>query len=211
MFDLFKSNTGVDLIKESGNLSTISSNASNTMISAAFDTINFTGLAQSSSNSSFTQMGSTITFTPKISGKHKFDIYFDQNSSGAEGGRGYKYAIVNGDNTQSPYGITLAGQIAGTSFDPSDSTQVAQLYLHEPEDNIQVGVDIIETGTGTILDQAYTGGKGAMFWMDFFLTASVYLTAGTSYSMKFYYVNYTESNPNTMDITVGYNVYTVAP
>jgi len=207
VFDLFSSNTGYDLVSQAGNLNTITSNTNNVMISAASGKFTVSGLGQSSSNSSFSQMGSTITFTPKISGSYKVDVIIDQNTSGANGGRGCKYAIVNGDNTQSPYGITVAGVTAGTSFDPSQTAQVAQLYLQEPEDNIQASFGIYSSIGGYLAGSA-SGGSGAQYWNDFALTDRLDLVAGDTYSIKFFYVNWTESAP-TSDISfdVGYNIY----
>jgi hypothetical protein len=200
MFKQFESNTGRD----------IRTSINNTMISAASGQFTDT-VAQSTSNSSTRQLGSTITFTAPYTGTYKFDVLADQNTSGARGGRGQGYSIVNATNDESPKGITLAGEFAGTSFDPSDVAQVAQLYLFEPEDKIQVGFITFINGTSTQVTKATSGGVGAQYWMDFIMSNTAVLTGGVSYDLYFYAINWTRSNPTaSANFDVGYNVYTVS-
>jgi hypothetical protein len=200
MFKQFESNTGRD----------IRTSIKNTMISAVSGQFNGT-VSQTASNSSFNTLGSTITFTAPYTGTYKMDVLVDQNSSGARGGRGTSYFINNFERDMYAVGISDIGQFAGNTFDPSDSSHVTYLFHYEPEDKIQVVVDLCLTSTGAVISTAGSGGKGIQSWMDFALSNTASLTSGVSYDLKFYALNWTESNPTySADFDVGYNVYTIS-
>jgi hypothetical protein len=74
VFDLLEQETGSDL------------RAGATFVAADVGTVTST-VTQSSSTSNYKPLGST-TFTPGVTGAYKGDVIFDQNTSGARGGRG---------------------------------------------------------------------------------------------------------------------------
>lgn len=210
MFKTFKGNTGYDIAGNAGNLKTLTNNITNVMISAASGQFTESGIAQSSSNTASAFMGSTITFTPPVTGTYKIDVLADQNSSGARGGRGRNYGIVNNLNNASPVGITNSGVVAGAAFDPSVAGQTTELYLFEPEDKIAVGFILYYTANSTVVASAGSGGVGAQSWMDFFMSNTATLSSTTSYDLTFTVSNWTRSNPSaTASFDVGYNVYTI--
>ena len=86
VFDVFNANTGYDIRQEAGNIQSTVTTVSypGLMISAISGYQTTSGLAQTAA----AQMGSTVTFTPPFNGTYKVDVIFDQNASGAKGGRG---------------------------------------------------------------------------------------------------------------------------
>jgi hypothetical protein len=212
MFKTFKGNTGYDIAGNAGNIKTLTNNIKNVMISAASGSQNTTGLTQQASNSAPSSfMGTTVTFTPPVSGTYKLDVLVDQNYSGAEGGRGRSYAIVNNLNNASPVGITNSGVVAGAAFDPSVAGQTTELYLFEKEDIINVGFSLRYSANSATVCTATSGGVGATGWMDFALTNTAVLSSSISYDLKFAYFAYTRSNPSaTAGFDIGYNVYTIS-
>lgn len=82
----------------------------------------------------------------------------------------------------------------------------------EARDTIAVSFQISDHSTGTIIADSTSGGRGAIFWQDFALTALFDLTANVLYDIKFFYIQNTESNPtySTASFDISYNVMTIA-
>ena len=82
----------------------------------------------------------------------------------------------------------------------------------EDEDLVTVAFDLIDNVTSTVVSTSGSGGPGAFYWTDFVITGVTSLVAGRSYTLKFFYKAYTESNPSTTaSFDISYNVYTISP
>ena len=160
VFDLFKEETGSDLLDPNSHI----------MISASTGRETGISIDQSTSNGDWI-LGYEHIFTAPTSGTYKFDYQIDQNTSGASGGRGS--------------------------------------FFSEDEDFIASSVDVYDTSP-LMLSSVTTGGEGAFYWTDYVFSDQIDLDAGQEYTVKFYFINYTESAPtSTAEFDVSWNIYTV--
>jgi len=86
IFDIFNTDQGFD--PRNDQLKKVST-SSGVMCSAQNGNVTVTGLAQTSG--SLTNMHTGTAFSPPFSGSYKIDVLIDQNTSGANGGRGSAY------------------------------------------------------------------------------------------------------------------------
>jgi hypothetical protein len=82
----------------------------------------------------------------------------------------------------------------------------------EDLDDVFVSFDLIDNVTSTVVATSGSGGPGAQYWSDFVITALLSLVQGRSYTLKFFYYAYTESNPtDVVSFDISYNVFTISP
>ena len=82
----------------------------------------------------------------------------------------------------------------------------------EDDDTVVVLFDITDNVTSTVVMESVSGGIGAQSWTDFALTDVASLVQGRSYTLRFYYRAYTESNPSAnASFDISYNVFTISP
>jgi hypothetical protein len=85
-------------------------------------------------------------------------------------------------------------------------------YWSEDEDSVAAYFNLIDNTTSTIIANSGSGGEGAQYWIDFAITDTASLIAGRSYTLKFFYYCYTESNPSaTASFDISWNVFTISP
>jgi hypothetical protein len=82
----------------------------------------------------------------------------------------------------------------------------------EDNDYVAVIFELYDNVTNTVVANSGSGGSGAFGWTDFALSDVVSLVTGRSYTLKFYYKAYTESNPTTdASFDISYNCFTISP
>ena len=82
----------------------------------------------------------------------------------------------------------------------------------EDDDTVSVDFTLTDNVTSTVVANSVSGGVGAQSWTDFAITDTVSLVAGRSYTLRFFYFVYTESNPTAAaSFDISYNIYTISP
>lgn len=92
IFDIFDTKEGFAL--NDPKLKQVALASNGPMISAANDTSTVTGIRQSVNDTDSVLFYTSSNFSPTKTGLHKLDVIIDQNSSGANGGRGSTYNEV---------------------------------------------------------------------------------------------------------------------
>lgn len=82
----------------------------------------------------------------------------------------------------------------------------------EDLDSVQVLFELTDNVTNTIIAESGSGGRGSFSWTDYAISDTASLVQGRSYTLRFYYQVYTESNPlATASFDISYNVFTISP
>jgi len=85
-------------------------------------------------------------------------------------------------------------------------------YWSEDLDSVQVIFELTDNVTNTIVAESGSGGRGSFGWTDFAISDTASFVAGRSYTLRFYYQVYTESNPSDpASFDISYNVFTISP
>jgi len=85
-------------------------------------------------------------------------------------------------------------------------------YWSEDLDSVQVIFELTDNVTNTIVAESGSGGRGSFGWTDFAISDTASFVQGRSYTLRFYYQVYTESNPSDpASFDISYNVFTISP
>lgn len=85
-------------------------------------------------------------------------------------------------------------------------------YWSEDLDYVSISFELTDNVTSTVVANSGSGGRGAFSWTDFAVSDTASLVGGRSYTLRFYYFVYTESNPtNLASFDISYNVFTISP
>jgi hypothetical protein len=111
IFDIFQTEEGFDVASPSIKKLGLNPNGS-PMIIAHTDSSNIPNIRQSTSTSDFVIIYNSVNFSPDVSGTYKVDAIYDQNSSGANGGRGSDWSE---DEDNIGFVIDVVDNVSGTS------------------------------------------------------------------------------------------------
>ena len=124
IFDVFDTKEGFDLaspsIKKLGIMPTGSP-----MIIAHTDSHTNTSVAQSATSTSFVSVYTSANFSPDVTGTYKIDTIIDQNTSGAQGGRG---TFFSEDTDQIVFNVKIRDQTTGGSVYSEATGGVGAFY-----------------------------------------------------------------------------------
>lgn len=111
IFDIFQTEEGFDVASPSIKKLGLMTNGK-PMIIAHTDSTNIPSIRQSTSTSDFVIIYNSSNFQPDVSGTYKVDAIYDQNSSGANGGRGSDWSE---DEDNIGFVIDVVDNTSGTS------------------------------------------------------------------------------------------------
>ena len=153
IFDIFDTDTGYDILEDAGNIQTISNNLSGgvldgAMISASAGTTTQSGLGQTAGAVMY-----QTTFTAPFAGGYKLDAIIDQNSSGAQGGRG-SYWSENNDTVSVAFTIATGNyaSLGGSVVTSAGSGGVGAFFW---TDFVLTNQATLSTGTTYYLEFSY--------------------------------------------------------